>query len=98
VPAPWMNVTNALPEHVAGLFICTGPDDYIVMGRNLMVYFSATNETESVGIGTDEEGVYEKGRWVPGRRLNGDEVPEWRALRFHGDNYSIQHVKLYRYR
>jgi hypothetical protein len=98
VPAPWMNVTNALPEHVAGLFISTGPDDYIVMGRNLMVYFSATNETESVGIGTDEEGVYENGRWVPGRRLNGDEVPEWRALRFHGDNYSIQHVKLYRYR
>jgi hypothetical protein len=98
VPASWMNVTNALPQRVAGLFISTGPDDYIVLGRNLMVYFAATNENESVGIGTDEEGVYEKGRWVPGRRLNGDEVPEWRALRFRPDNYTIQHVKLYRYR
>ena len=95
----FMTTTNALPERVAGLFISTGPDDYIVMGRNLTVYFtSATNEAENVGVGTDEEGVYQNGRWVPGRRLNGDEVPEWKALRFRADGYGIQHVKLYRYR
>ncbi|MFZ1073612.1 MAG: DUF5597 domain-containing protein [Verrucomicrobiia bacterium] len=99
VAPPWMKATNALPERIAGLFIATGPDDYIVMGRNLAVYFtSATNENESVGVGMDEEGVYENGRWVPGRRLNGDEVYEWRALHFRSDRYSIQHVKLYRYR
>ncbi|MGB7768202.1 MAG: DUF5597 domain-containing protein [Verrucomicrobiia bacterium] len=98
VPPAWMHATNALPERIAGLFISTGPDDYIVMGRNLAVNFSSTNETESVGIGTDEEGVYENGRWVPGRRLNGDEVFESRTLRFPSDRYSIQHVKLYRYR
>jgi beta-galactosidase GanA len=98
VPPSWMNATNALPGRITGLFISTGPDDYIVMGRNLAVYFtSATNESESVGIATDEEGVYENGRWVPGRRLNGDEVPEWKALRFRGDSYGIQHVQLYRY-
>jgi beta-galactosidase GanA len=91
--------TNTTPEGVAGLFISTGPDDYIILGRNLTVYFtSADNESESVGLGTVEEGVYQNGRWVPGRRLNGDETPEWKALRFRGDNYSIQHVKLYRYR
>jgi hypothetical protein len=39
-----------------------------------------------------------KGAWVPGRRLNGDETPEWKALRFRADNYGIQRVKLYRYR
>jgi hypothetical protein len=50
-----------------------------------------------VGIGTDDEGVYEKGQWVPGRRLNGDEVYEWRTLHFRDDKYSIQHVKVYRY-
>jgi hypothetical protein len=95
----FMAPTNALPEHVAGLFISTGPDDYVIMGRSLTVYFaSATNESESVGLGTVEEGVYRDGRWVPGRRLNGDETPEWKALRFRDDNYSIQHVKLYRYR
>jgi hypothetical protein len=30
--------------------------------------------------------------------LNGDETPEWKALRFQADNYGIQRVKLYRYR
>ena len=68
------------------------------MGRNLAVSFaSATNSNEIVGIGTDEEGIYKQGRWVPGRRLNGDEVPDARALHFRDDKYSIQHVKLYRY-
>jgi beta-galactosidase GanA len=91
--------TNMYPEKVAGLFISTGPDSYIIAGRNLTVYFtSATNELEKVGLATVEEGVYQDGRWVPGRRLNGDETPEWKALRFRSDNYSIQHVKLYRYR
>jgi len=32
---------------------------------------------------------------VPGRRLNGDETPDWRALWFPGDRYTIQKVKLY---
>jgi beta-galactosidase GanA len=91
--------TNTLPERVAGLFISTGPDDFVIVGRSMNIYFSAAdNPSDSVGIGTVEEGIYENGRWVPGRRLNGDEVPEWKALRFRGDNYSIQHVKLYRYR
>jgi hypothetical protein len=91
--------TNTPPERVAGLFISTGPDDYVIMGRNLTVYFTpATGESESVGLATVEEGIYQDGRWTPGRRLNGDETPEWQALRFRGDSYGIQHVKLYRYR
>ena len=98
VPPPWTHATNTMPGPIAGLFISTGPDDYIVMGRNLAVNFYSTNDSENVGIGTDEEGVYENGRWVPGRRLNGDEVFEWRTLHLRDDKYSIQHVKLYRYR
>jgi hypothetical protein len=98
VPPAWTHATNTMPGSIAGVFISTGPDDYIVMGRNLAVNFYSTNESENVGIGTDEEGVYENGRWVPGRRLNGDEVYEWRTLHFRDDKYSIQHVKVYRYR
>ena len=86
------------PERVAGLFISVGPDDYVVVGRAMNVYFtSATTPSDSVGLGTVEEGVYADGRWVPGRRLNGDETPEWKALRFRNENYGIQRVKLYRY-
>ena len=90
--------TNTPPERVAGLFISTGADDYVIVGRSMNVYFtSATDESEGVGLGTVEEGNYVNGRWVAGRRLNGDETPEWRALRFRND-YSLQRVKLYRYR
>ena len=53
---------------------------------------------QGVDLGIVEEGVYAAARWVPGRRLNGDETPEWRALWFPGDRYGIQHVKPYRYR
>ncbi|MBN1360602.1 MAG: DUF5597 domain-containing protein [Sedimentisphaerales bacterium] len=86
-------------DRVAGLFVSVGPDDYVILGRSMMVYFaSATDPTQQVGLGTVEEGTYVNGRWVPGRRLNGDETPEWKALRFGGDHYGLQQVKLYRYR
>jgi beta-galactosidase GanA len=92
-------VSNTPPERVAGLFISTGPDDYVIVGRGMNVHFTAaTNPSDSVGLATVEEGVYSGGKWVPGRRLNGDETPEWKALRFRADSYTIQHVKLYRYR
>jgi beta-galactosidase GanA len=88
----------ATPERVAGLFIATGPDEFVVIGRAMNVYFScAADPAESVGLGTVEEGVYAGGVWVPGRRLNGDETPEWKALHFRAEGYGIQRVRLYRY-
>lgn len=91
--------SNTPPDRVAGLFISTGPDDYVILGRSMNVYFTAAdNPSASVGLGAVEEGAYANGRWVPGRRLNGDETPEWKAVRFRPDNYIIQQVKLYRYR
>jgi hypothetical protein len=94
------NAPVAAPlDSVAGLFIQTGPDDYVIVGRSMNVYFeSATDPNQSVGLGSVDEGQYVNGRWVPGRRLNGDETPDWRALWFAGDRYSIQKIKLYRYR
>jgi hypothetical protein len=88
----------ASPERVAGLFIATGPDDLIIVGRAMNVYFScAAAPAQSVGLGTVDEGVYADGVWIPGRRLNGDETPEWKALHFRAEKYGIQRVKLYRY-
>ena len=91
-------VSNTPPERVAGLFIATGPDDYVIVGRAMNVYFTAADNTsDQVGLASVDEGIYVDGKWVPGRRLNGDETPEWKALRFLSNNYTIQHVKLYRY-
>jgi hypothetical protein len=87
------------PDCVAGLFIAAGPDDFVIAGRSMNVFFTAADDpSTSVGLGTVDEGAYEGGRWVPGRRLNGDETPEWKALRFRADNYGVQRVKLYRYK
>jgi hypothetical protein len=86
-------------DRVAGVFIQLGPDDFVIVGRNMNVYFeTATDATQSVGLAAVEEGQYVDGRWVPGRRLNGDETPEWKALWFPGERYTIQKIKLYRYR
>jgi hypothetical protein len=53
-------------DRVAGLFIQLGPDDYVIVGRSMSVYFeSATDATQSVGLATVEEGQYVDGRWVP---------------------------------
>ncbi len=97
-PAPGSASVGAA-DCVAGLFIQLGPDDYAIVGRSVGVYFeTAADPSQSVGLATVEEGQYVDGRWVPGRRLNGDETPEWKSLWFGGDRYTIQKVKLYRYR
>jgi len=86
-------------DQVAGLFLQLGRDDYVIVGRSMNVYFeSATDPSQSVGLASVDEGQYVGGRWVPGRRLNGDETPDWRALWFPADRYTIQKIKLYRYR
>ncbi|HVS53297.1 MAG TPA: DUF5597 domain-containing protein [Opitutaceae bacterium] len=90
---------ESLPERVAALIIATGPDEFVVVGRSMNVFFSAADDPAvNVGLGTVDEGSYDHGRWIPGRRLNGDETPEWKALRFLSDDYRIQRVKLYRYK
>lgn len=86
------------PEYPAGIFIQTAPDEYLAAGRGLTVTFTPeTPGDPSVGVATVDEGVFLNGRWVAGRRLNGDETLSGKGLRFDGD-YTIQRVKLYRYR
>jgi hypothetical protein len=91
-----------LPERAGALFIAMGPDEYLVAGSGpVEVRFSPNTPGEpTAGILSIEEGTYADGRWVPGRRLNGDENGGGRNLRLGGDesrNGSIQRIKLYRY-
>jgi hypothetical protein len=88
------------PENAiaAGIVIVVGPDEFLAVGKGLMVSFStSTPGPEIVGFAAVEEGTFIDGKWMPGRRLNGDEILSGRALRFPGGGYSIQKVKLYRY-
>jgi hypothetical protein len=91
------------PVPVGAMFIAAGPDEYIVAGNGpLTVNFSPNTPGDPIaGIVSIEEGSFVDGRWVAGRRLNGDETGQGKFLRIGGfgiPNGSIQRVKLYRYR
>jgi hypothetical protein len=91
-----------LPERAGALFIAMGPDEYLVAGSGpVEVGFSPNTPGDPrAGILSIEEGTYAEGRWVPGRRLNGDENGGGKNLRLGGDssrNGPIQRIKLYRY-
>jgi Domain of unknown function (DUF5597)/Beta-galactosidase len=87
-----------------GLIINTGPDEFIVAGKGLDVLFTAIdkNDFPLVAIDFADEGLFKDGKWIAARRLNGDEVntSTWSGtgLKFSQSAYSIQHVKLYRYK
>jgi len=87
------------PEYPAGIFIQTGPDEYLVAGRGMTIKFKPNTPGDPiVGIISAEEGVYKDGKWIAGRRLNGDQILSGSGIRLRGDYYMIQKVKLYRYK
>jgi Domain of unknown function (DUF5597)/Beta-galactosidase len=83
-----------------GLILNTAPDEFIFVGSNLNPSF-ALDETNPaiVQIGTIEEGSYLNGKWIPGRRLNGDEGrPVLRPMQWMGgpETLAVMRVRLYR--
>lgn len=100
-PAP-VNVRN-MPETASGggLIILLPEGEYIVMARSVNVRFApaVSGDLPYVGVGTVYEGVFENGRWIQGRVLNGDQT---HASIFTGtglkvNTLGIQRITLYRY-
>ena len=90
-----------------GLIINTAPNEYVTAGNWFELTFSpATPGPSRAGILQVWEGHYERGRWIPGRCLNGDETLAHSRIRlpsnprdeFAGsDKPRILHVTLYRH-
>ena len=81
-----------------GIFISTGPDQYIIAGTSIIVTFSPISKGDPIaGIASIQEGQYVDGQWVPGRWMNGDQSHQGRHLRIPSGSFGIQRVKLYRY-
>ncbi|MBN2313344.1 MAG: DUF5597 domain-containing protein [Sedimentisphaerales bacterium] len=81
-----------------GLFISTGPDEYIIAGTGIIVTFAPNSPGDPIaGIASIQEGRYVEGRWVPGRWMNGDQSHQGRHLRIPANSFGIQRIKLYRY-
>jgi hypothetical protein len=87
---------QTLPS-AAAIFIATGPDEYFVAGSGINIKFSPnTPRPEFDGLATVEDGDFVDGRWMPGRRLAGDDTGQGQNLSLR--NKGIQHVTLYRFR
>jgi hypothetical protein len=97
--------------NTAAIFIAAGPDEFYAAGNGVSVLFTPTTPgPPQAGLATVEEGVFVNGRWVPGRRLAGDDTstPALALPRLHivadqpalaGASFKgILHLTLYRYR
>jgi len=52
-----------------------------------------------VGLEAVEEGEFDgQGKWIAGRRLNGDQTHQGRHIRLAPGQFQIQRARLYRYR
>jgi beta-galactosidase GanA len=90
--------TQEIAAH-GGLIIQTGPDEFLVAGRGVVVRFAdAAKSGDQVGIEQIIEGEFIDGKWVGGRWLNGDQSGQGRYLRLPPEKFGIQKVKVYRYK
>jgi beta-galactosidase GanA len=80
------------------LIVQTGEDEFHVAGTGVVITFeTAENENAKAGILRADEGLFKKGAWHPGRRLNGDQTHQGRHLRIEMNEYGIQRLELYTY-
>jgi beta-galactosidase GanA len=97
---PWTPKADQKTAGHGGLIIQTGPEEYLIAGRGLVVTFAGAGDGPAIaGVDSAVEGVFDaQGRWVPGRTLNGDQTHQGRHIRLPPDQFQIQRVRFYRYR
>jgi hypothetical protein len=85
-----------------GLIIQTGRQEFIVAGKALDLFFIPRDTSMRVAVDAVDEGIFKDGKWIPARRLNGDEVhaSTWSGtgLKLSNQKVSIQKISLYRYK
>jgi len=82
-----------------GMIIVTGEDEFTIAGSGVVITFqSSTGDGTIAGIASMEEGVFVNGKWVAGRRMNGDQDHQGRHMHLPGGEYGIQKVRLYTYK
>jgi beta-galactosidase GanA len=82
-----------------GLIIALAPDEFLIAGLGIVVTFAPTSPGAPIaGILSAQEGRYVRGKWTVTRWLNGDQTHQGRHIRLEPNEFSIQRVKLYRYK
>lgn len=81
-----------------GMIMSLGKDEFLGVGKGFCVSFTPRPESGlHVGIAAVDEGTFKEGKWVPGRRLNGDEDYQGKYWRFDSQGVRIEKVSLYRF-
>jgi hypothetical protein len=79
-----------------GLIFPSGPDEFLGAGKGFRVSFWPRSPAVHVGIASVDEGTFVEGKWVAGRRLNGDENDQGKGWRFDSKQVRMEKAKLYR--
>jgi len=99
IPADGASSGSATQAVRGGIIIALAPDEFIIAGTGIVVTFApVTTGDPLAGILSAQEGRYVDGRWAPTRWLNGDQTHQGRHIRLEPNEFSVQRVKLYRYR
>jgi hypothetical protein len=81
-----------------GLIVATGQNEFLGIGKGFRVLITARSSSPfKLGYASIDEGIYEDGKWTPGRRLNGDENDQGKYWRFDERSIKIEKAVLYRY-
>jgi hypothetical protein len=81
-----------------GLIMTDGKDAFLGIGKGFRVAFSSSSGSgPQIGIGVVEEGRFEDGKWIAGRRLNGDEDDQGEHWRFDPRQVRTEKITLYRH-
>lgn len=94
--APGTTGSQRAPEQVGGaIIISTAPGEYFISGRNMSIDISAAipNKSSNIGFLLLEEGTFVHNKWMPQRRLNGDEF--WVTL--NANKSMIYKMVMYQY-
>jgi len=81
-----------------GLVIATAADEFLFAGIGMTVTFATVDPGAQAGILSVEEGRFVDRTWENIRWLNGDQTHQGRHVRLEPGRFSIQRIKLYRYR
>jgi len=95
---PWTPKDQQTIANHGGMLIHSGKDFWFA-GQGITVTFKdAVPGSARVGIEFAEEGEFVNGKWVAGRRLNGDQTHQGRHIRLPPGKPQIQKARFYIYR
>lgn len=81
-----------------GLIIEESPGHFLGTGRGFDVSFTSRDDKAPyIGLASVVKGHFDDGRWIAGRRLNGDESDQGNHWRFDSRTMSIERAVLYKF-